>query len=563
MSPYVFDATIRHKITQLLDATQIRITSLMYPKKSISSIRSKKHYICPNIYAFYMKNRALTITALVFGILSAISLLLKSMSMLSMSGEMLEFIRNIAILLVSASVFQQFSSRSTTFIVGFLTLGVAIVTTLIHAFNVFPIPFYLPEMARWVFLGGVFHFALEKKSLTTWIFVSMLIGVAIGNDHAEIALNFQVLSKIFIRLIKTIVAPLLFATLVVGIAGHSNMKQVGRMGWKSLLYFEVVTTIALFIGLAAINFSQAGVGIVPPTEETVQPKVEVAKKTPTDIILHIFPENLAKSVAEGAVLQIVIFSILFGIALSMLDEEKRKPLLHFAESLSETMFKFTNLIMYYAPIGVGAAIAYTVGHMGIKVLIPLLWLLITLYAALAVFILCVLVPIALYNKIPLMRFANAITEPVSIAFATTSSDAALPKAMEVLEKFGVPRKIIAFVLPTGYSFNLDGTTLYLALASIFVAQAAGKHMDFSQQLVMMLTLMLTSKGVAAVPRASLIILFGTASSFDLPLWPIYLILGIDELMDMARTAVNIMGNCLATVVIARWEGEWDASKIQD
>lgn len=388
-----------------------------------------------------------------------------------------------------------------------------------------------------------------------WILISMVIGAEIGHDYPEIGMKLQVLSKVFLKMIKTIVAPLLFATLVYGIAGHSDLKQVGRMGWKSILYFEVVTTLALFIGLAAINISKAGAGIhLPPGAHEELPVVP--PQTFNDIILHIFPENIAKSIAEGQILQIVIFSIIFGIALAMVREDKRMPMLKVTESLSEVMFKFTNIVMYFAPIGVGAAIAYTVGHIGVGVLVNLLQLLITLYVALLVFLLGVLLPVALIVGVPIRKFLQAIAGPVSIAFATTSSEAALPRAMENMEKLGVPRKIVAFVMPAGYSFNLDGTTLYLSLASIFVSQAAGMSLTFGQQILIVFTLMLTSKGVAGVPRASLVILLGTASSFGMPVWPVFIILGIDELMDMARTSVNVIGNCLATIVIAKWEKEF-------
>lgn len=383
----------------------------------------------------------------------------------------------------------------------------------------------------------------------------MVIGVFVGIDFPELAENAKVLSSIFLKLIKTVIAPLLFGTLVVGIAGHANLKQIGRMGIKSLIYFEIVTTIALFIGLAAINISGAGRGIKLPAS-TEKLEVTATKQTASDIILHIFPENIAKSVAEGQILQIVIFSIIFGIALAMVSEAKRLPVLEFAESLSEVMFKFTNIIMYFAPIGVGAAVAYTIAHMGFEVLSNLVQLLLTLYAALIAFILLVLVPVGLIIKLPFRAFIKAIAEPVSIAFATTSSESALPKAMEAMERIGVPRKIVSFVMPTGYSFNLDGTTLYLALASVFVAQAAGIEMTWGAQLIMVFTLMLTSKGVAGVPRASLVILLGTAASFNLPTEPIFVILAIDSLMDMARTSVNVIGNCLATVVIAKWENEF-------
>ena len=413
---------------------------------------------------------------------------------------------------------------------------------------------------RWVFVASLIIYALYKKSLTTWILVAMVIGVEIGLDFPAFSQNLKFLSSIFLRLVKTIVAPLLFATLVVGIASHANLKQVGRMGWKSLLYFEIVTTIALLIGLIFINITKAGVGIqVPPDLLKELPKVNV--KTWSDHIIDIFPENIIKSIYEGNVLPIVVFSVIFGISMALLNEQKKKPLLAFSESLAETMFKFTNIIMYFAPFGVGAAIAVTVGHLGIDILKNLLMLLITLYLALITFLLFVLLPVAIFlAKVPLKKFIQAIKEPVSIAFATTSSDSALPKALENMERFGVPRKIVSFVIPTGYTFNLDGTTLYLSLASIFVAQAAGMDLSFGHQIIIGLSLMLTSKGVAAVPRASLVILIATASTFNFPLWPIMAIYGIDELMDMARTSVNVIGNTLASCVIARWEGEFDDKK---
>lgn len=409
-------------------------------------------------------------------------------------------------------------------------------------------------LGRWLVLSGFICYGLVRRSLTAWILVSMALGAEIGHDWPALGASARVLSLIFLRLIKTIVGPLLFATLVVGVAGHSSLRQVGRMGVKALVYFEVVTTIALFIGLAAINLTRAGAGVVPPADAPAS-DIQGQKVSGADVILHVFPENIAKAVAEGQVLQIVVFSLIFAIALALLPEPRRRPMLAVIESLAETMFKFTSIVMYFAPIGVGAAIAYTVGHMGLGILANLAKLLLTFYVALLAFLLLVLVPVALLARVPLKRFVQAIAEPVSIAFATTSSEAALPLAMERMEKFGVPRQIVAFVMPTGYSFNLDGTTLYLSLATIFVAQAAGIELTLSQQLLMMFTLMLTSKGVAGVPRAALVILFGTASSFGLPEWPILAILGIDELMDMARTSVNVVGNCLATAVIARWEGQ--------
>ena len=439
-----------------------------------------------------------------------------------------------------------------------LCITIAAILTVLQQYGFISLPTEVLMAVRWAGIGVLLGYGLQKRSLTTWILISMVVGAEIGYDFPHFATNLNVLSKVFLKLIKTIIAPLIFATLVVGIAGHSNLKQVGSMGWKAIVYFEIVTTLALFIGLAAINISKAGEGIDASVIAQDQEEITApAKQSAADIILHVFPENIAKSVEEGQVLQIVVFSVLFAIGLAMVSEKKRKPMLDFCESLSETMFKFTNIIMYFAPIGVGAAIAYTVGHMGFGILLNLFQLLATLYVALLAFVLLVLLPVALIARIPIRRFLKAISGPVSIAFATTSSEAALPRAMEEMEKLGVPRKIVAFVMPTGYSFNLDGTTLYLALASVFVAQAAGVPLSWEQQLVMVFTLMLTSKGVAGVPRASLVILLGTVASFNLPVWPVFAILGIDELMDMARTSINVTGNCLATAVVARWEGEFD------
>jgi len=416
--------------------------------------------------------------------------------------------------------------------------------------------------ARWLGIIALVVYSVQRRSLTTWILVSMVVGAEIGHDWPNIAVHARTLSLIFLRMIKTIIAPLLFATLVVGIAGHASLKQVGRMGIKALIYFEVVTTIALFIGLAAINISRAGVGVKLP-ESAKTETLTAVKQSASQVILHVFPENIAKSVVEGEVLQIVVFSVMFAFAMGLLSEAKKRPMLSFCESLSETMFKFTNIVMLFAPIGVGAAICYTVGHMGLGILVNLFKLLATLYLALIVFLLGVLLPVALVARIPVRKFVLAIFEPVSIAFATTSSEAALPLAMERMEQFGVPRQIVAFVMPTGYSFNLDGTTLYLSLAAVFVAQAAGVEMSFGQQMIMCFTLMLTSKGVAGVPRASLVILLGTVASFNLPIEPVFIILGIDELMDMARTSVNVTGNCLATAVIARWEGALPPGGVPD
>ena len=450
------------------------------------------------------------------------------------------------------------------FLIAFLALaGIASILWAITHYGGVAIHPYLLAGFRWAAIAALCGYSFVRRSLTVWIFAGMLVGAEIGYDltfvseatRLHTAANLQILSTIFLRLIKTIIAPLIFSTLVVGIAGHSNLKQVGRMGIKALLYFEIVTTLALFIGLGAIHISQAGVGLTPPPNAATATVSGAPAQKWADVVLHIFPENIAKSVAEGQVLQVVVFSIIFGIALALIAQEKRRPMLAFCEGLSETMFKFTNIVMMFAPIGVAGAMAYTVGTMGFGVMANLAKLVVTLYAALIVFLLCVLLPVALIARLPIKRFIKAVAEPVTIAFATASSESALPRAMECMEAFGVPRQVVAFVLPTGYSFNLDGSTLYLSLASIFVAQAAGVHLTVGQQLIMVFTLMLTSKGVAGVPRAMLVILLGTLDSFHLPAWPVLLILGIDQFMDMARTATNVLGNCLASAVIARWEGE--------
>ena len=409
---------------------------------------------------------------------------------------------------------------------------------------------------RWIALAALVGYAGAHRSLTAWILVAMLVGVEMGHDAPAFSVKLRFLSQIFLRLIRTIIAPLLFGTLVSGIAGHADLRKVGRLGFKALIYFELVTTAALFIGLVAINLSKAGVGVQPSSTLAEQVSaVKPAAMSPGDIILHAFPENIAQSVAEGQVLQVVVFSIIFAIAVGLLSEPKRRPMLRFAEGLTDAMFKFTNIVMLFAPVGVGAAVAYTIGHTGLGVLANLIKLLGTFYIALLALFLLVFLPVALLARIPWRAFVQAIAEPVSIAFATSSSEAALPSAMESMEAFGVPRPTVAFVIPTGYSFNLDGATLYLSLASIFVAQAAGLHLTVRQQLVMMLTLMLASKGVAGVSRGSLVVLLATLPSFGLPTEPALILLGVDQLMDMARTSVNVVGNCLAAAVIARWEGE--------
>jgi len=407
-------------------------------------------------------------------------------------------------------------------------------------------------MAVWAFL--------RRRTLTQWILIGMALGTLLGWANPDLAIGLRPISTTFLRMIKSIIVPIIFGTLVVGIAGHGDdMKRVGRLALKALIYFEVVTTLALGVGLLAVNLVRPGDGVRLPPPAAGAPIHSPLGEQPTltTVLEHIVPQSFFEAAVHNEVLQIVFWSVLFALALSQVKGRPKEVMLGFCEGVAEVMFKFTGLVMKFAPIGIGAAIAATVGHGGLGVLSNLGKLVLTLYGALVVFGLAVLLPVARLAKVPLKKFFRAVKEPALIAFSTTSSEAALPKAMEQMEAIGVPRRIVAFVMPTGYSFNLDGSTLYLAVASVFAAQAAGVAMTLSQQLLMMFTLMVTSKGVAAVPRASLVILAGTLASFHLPLEAVAVILGVDELMDMARTTVNLVGNCLATVVMARWEGEYD------
>jgi len=391
---------------------------------------------------------------------------------------------------------------------------------------------------------------MKKLSLTTWILIALVAGIVFGAAFPAAALKLKLLGTIFLRLIKSIIAPLTFATLVCGIAGTGSVKTMGRIGGKAILYFEIVTTAALFVGLVAVNLVKPGVGVA--LQKGVAPGVPQANPGFAQLLEHTFPTSIFDAMARGEVLQIVVFSILFGTACAAIGAKSR-PVVAFCESLTEVMFRYTNYVMLFAPFGVFGAMASTVGDKGIAVLVNLGKLVLTLYGALIFFVVVVLGAVTFIARIPLKRFFAHVREPFMIAFSTTSSEAALPRALENMVSFGVPKHIVALVLPAGYSFNLDGSTLYLSLASVFVAQAAGVELPIGAQLMMMLTLMLTSKGVAGVPRASLVILAGTLASFNLPLEGIAVILGVDELMDMARTSVNLLGNCLATAVVARWE----------
>ena len=405
--------------------------------------------------------------------------------------------------------------------------------------------------------------ASRMPGLTTQIFIGLLLGIVVGYVWPGFGVAIKPLADAFLRMIKMIIAPLLFATLVVGIAGTGDLKSMGRIGVKAIVYFELATTVALFLGLALVNIFKPGAGLAMPigADTTAAAAMAESQQHAWDIFLHLFPTSVIDSMARGDILQLVVFSLFFGIALSAIGP-KGRPVLDVLDATAQAMFKFTGYVMAFAPIGVFAAIAATVGGKGLAILFTLGKLIALMYLGLAIFVLIVVGGVSYLIRVPFLTFAKAIREPFLIAFTTASSEAALPKALEVMEQFGVPKNIVGFVLPTGYSFNLDGTTLYLSLASVFVAQLAGVSMTFGQQLVMMLTLMLTSKGVAGVPRAALVVLTATLTQFGLPLEGAAILLGIDQIMDMGRTAVNVMGNCIATAVVARWEGVFDDEQMR-
>jgi len=396
----------------------------------------------------------------------------------------------------------------------------------------------------------------KRRTLTAWTFFAILAGAELGADAPAVAVHLHVLAEIFLRLVRVIVAPLILGTLTTGIAAHGQVKSLGRVALKTLVYFEVVTTLALLLGVVAIDLSRAGEGVVVPAAMVTQgaPTVAGAHAGFEDFLLHVFPENLVTAIGENQILQVAVFAILFGVALALLAEEKRAPILAVLESLTAAMFQMTKIIMYMAPVAAGAALSYTVGSMGISTLLPLAKLVATFYGSALALVVLVFVPVLLLMRIPVRGFLRAISEPAAIGFATSTSQSALPLAMERMEEFGVPRWVVSFVIPSGYSFNMDGASLYLSIASIFAAQVAGIHLTVWQQAVMVFTLMLTSKGIAGVPRATLMILLATAASFHLPSAPILMILGVDALIDMGRTALNVTGNCLAAAVVGKWEG---------
>ncbi len=419
-----------------------------------------------------------------------------------------------------------------------------------------PVRMEISVPLRWLGIALFIPVALRRRSLLIWTFFLMLAGAELGADAPHVAAQTHVIGEVFLRLIRMIVAPLIFGGIVTGIAGHGELRGVGRVALKAIVYFELVTTLGLIIGLVAINLSQAGVGVTLPAGLQAA-GAAVHPEGWQQIVLNIFPENIALAVAQNQILQVAVFALLFGTALATMPDAKRAPLVSVLQSLTETMFRLTRIITYMAPLAAGAAMAYTVGSMGLATLLPLVKLVVTYYAALIAFVLCAVVPSLLIARISFRGFLSAIAEPAALGFATTSSEAALPLAMERMEEFGVPRWIVSFVIPMGYSFNMTGGSVYLSMAAIFAAQAAGIHLSLGEQFIMLLTLMLTSKGVAGVPRASLVILLASAAALNIPTTAVLLILGVDTLMDMGRTAMNVIGNCMAAAVVARWEGEME------
>lgn len=448
-------------------------------------------------------------------------------------------------------------------VASLLVFTAGIATGVIHIAPVIAI------ILRWLGFALLLPVALRRRSLLLWTFYAILTGAELGVDAPHFAAQSHFLGDIFLRLIRMIVAPLIFGGIVTGIAGHGELRGVGRVAVKSIVYFEIITTLGLIIGLLAMNISHAGAGIALPAvidnrvSANGQPIGPPHEENWQQLIVNIFPENIAQAVAQNQILQVAVFALLFGIALAMMTEPKRAPLLSVLQSLTEAMFKLTRIIMFMAPLAAGAAMAFTVGSMGLSTLLPLLKLVITYYAALIAFVLLAVVPSLMFARISLRGFTTAIAEPAALGFATTSSEAALPLAMERMEEFGVPRWIVSFVIPLGYSFNMTGGSVYLSMAALFAAQAAGIHLSIGAQFVMVATLMLTSKGVAGVPRASLVVLMASAAALHLPPATVLIILGVDTLMDMGRTAMNVIGNCLAAVVVASWEGEMQKAAIRD
>ena len=413
---------------------------------------------------------------------------------------------------------------------------------------------------RWTGFALFVPYAVRRRSLLVWTFFAMLAGAGLGVDAPHAAVSLRVFADLFLRLVRMVVAPLIFGGIVTGIAGHGELRGVGRVALKAMVFFEVVTTLGLLIGAIAANISQVGAGLALPPQSLAEAASQAGHaQTWQQMLLDIFPENIAQAVVQNQVLQVAVFALLFGVALAMLPTERSAPLVTVLQALTETMFRLTRFIMVLAPLAAGAALAYAVGSMGVASLLPLLKLLVVFYVALAAFVLIVLVPSLLVSRVPLRGFVAAVAEPAAIGFATTTSEAALPLAMERMEAFGIPRWIVSFVIPTGYSFNMTGSSVYVSMAALFAAQAAGMHLTVGEQMIMLLTLMLTTKGMAGVPRAIMVILLGVTSAFHIPAVAVLMLLGVDTLLDMGRASMNVIGNCLASAVVAQWEGELKAT----
>ena len=407
----------------------------------------------------------------------------------------------------------------------------------------------------------------KKSKLTFFIFLALGLGILFGWLDPVHASKMQILADMFLRMVKMIIAPLIFSTLVIGIAGHGDIKNLGKIGLKTIIYFEVITTFALILGLLVSNIFKPGAGFnIDLTSVSMSALDKMQHITVNNSFSHLLidtiPTSLFEALANGNLLQIVVFAIFFALAICSVGQ-KARPVIDFLQSTCEIMFKFTEYVMFFAPIGVFGAIAATIGQNGIGVLVSYGKLIVLTYVSLILFIIFVLLVAKKIVKVPFLYLAYALRQPALIAFTTASSEAALPKAMDVMEKFGVPKNIVSFVMPTGYTFNLDGSTLYLALAALFCAQIAGIELSVQQQIAIMLTLMLTSKGIAGVPRVSLIVLTGTLASFNLPVAGVAILLGIDQILDMGRTTLNLIGNCVATVVVAKWENSFDYDKMND
>jgi proton glutamate symport protein len=435
----------------------------------------------------------------------------------------------------------------------FLLLAAVLCCVLGVAAALLHLPLVAGVALRWAGLVLLTVHAVRRGALLEWTFLAMLAGAEFGLDAPAAATQTRFAADIFLRLIRMIVAPLIFGGIVTGIAGHGELRGVGRVALKAIVFFEVVTTIGLVLGAVAIDWTQAGAGVVLPS--ALASPATTRPETWQQILVNIFPENIAQAVAQGQILQVAVFALFFGSALALLPSEKRAPLVTVIQSLTDTIFRMTKIVMYVAPVAAGAAMAFTVGNMGLATLVPLAKLAATCYGTLVLFVLGVFVPILLLARVPLGRFIKLVAEPAALGFATTSSEAALPLAMERMEELGVPRWIVSFVIPMGYSFNLTGSTLYLAMAALFAAQAGGLHLSVLQQVVLLATLALSSKGIAGVPRATIVVLLGVAGSFQIPTAAVLMLLGVDTLMDMGRTGLNVVGNCMAAAVVARWEGE--------